>query len=129
MKYRRPRPSESRPSYGDRGDGSGASDLRSAWADFIRQADHAPERPWAHFVTLTFPLPVHPEQAVRRFDGFILACTRGGADPVRWVRATERQRRGVLHFHVLMSAVRAARPFDLVRWWKRLGGGYADVRA
>lgn len=129
MRYRRPKPSERWASNRDGiDDGRQALQLREAWADYLRGYNDVSDAPWALFVTLTFREPVHAEQAGKRFDRFLDGCTRGGRDRVRWVRATERQARGVIHFHLLLSAVPSAAPFGLVRLWKRLGGGYADIK-
>jgi len=121
VRYRRPKSGESWPSP------VCAEEVAQAYADWFREYDFTADAPWAHFVTLTFRHRIHPEQAAKQFDRFLGGCTRGGVHRVRWARATERQGRGVIHFHLLLSAVPGAAPFDLVRLWKRLGGGYADV--
>jgi hypothetical protein len=113
--------------HGRPGAADQSAELCDAYADWLRRWDRVPDRPWALFVTLTFLERIHPEQAARRFGRFLDGCVRGGR-PVRWARATELQARGAIHYHALLPDVSGASPFDLVRLWKRVGGGSADVR-
>jgi hypothetical protein len=95
-------------------------------ADFIRP------HPWTYYVTLTYPRAVHEEQGRKRFLRLIEVLNqhrdRKSHHPVVWVRADERQRRGVLHHHCLVGFVEGVRPLQIAQFWQRIGGGHADVR-
>lgn len=82
-------------------------ELFNEHADFIRSLE-----PFSWFCTLTFKSDIHPEQANRYFFKWIRKLNEiivgkryrnkhipGNA----WVRAMERQKKGVLHFHCLID--------------------------
>jgi len=81
--------------------------LPRVWADLLARW------PWEWFATFTFRDPVHPEAANKRFRGWVSRvseCRRrrvffDGVAGIRWVRALELQRRGVIHFHALLSGL------------------------
>jgi len=81
--------------------------LPHAWADLLARW------PWEWFATFTFRDPVHPEAADKRFRGWISEVSESrrrrvffdGVAGIRWVRALELQRRGVIHFHALLSGL------------------------
>lgn len=66
---------------------------------------------WDWFVTLTFRREIHPEAADKKFSVWLsqLNCELHGrrwrkhGRMVRWARALEYQRRGVIHFHALLG--------------------------
>jgi hypothetical protein len=84
-----------------------AAILPRAWAQLLGRW------PWDWFITLTFKDPVHPEQARKYFDRWLtrldlerrLLGFFDQVDGLVWARGIERQQRGVLHFHVLLSNV------------------------
>ena len=95
-----------------------ANPCAEAWAEYLGRW------PWQWFVTLTFRADVHPEAADKRFRSWLAAVERernrvglfdGG---LRWVRALEYQRRGVIHFHVLLGNVGALRYATAHEHWR-----------
>lgn len=69
---------------------------------------------WDWFCTMTFADPVHPESAAKRWRYWVSCLNRGifgrhwqrtKHGGVYWVRSSEYQQRGVLHYHALMSAI------------------------
>jgi hypothetical protein len=76
-----------------------------AWAGFLGRWS------WDWFCTLTFRGEVHPEAADKRFRVWVSKINRALYGPrwwkhgqgVRWVRALETQRRGVIHYHALLG--------------------------
>ena len=113
------------------------SQVRSArlaaagWAHFL--CSHT----WQSFVTHTFADNIHPEAAhniYRRWIRHVELLTDG---PLRWARATEYQKRGVLHYHSLIDGWL---PLDRITGgevierreavkalWMDLGGGFSSV--
>lgn len=103
--------------------------LRDAWVEFLSRYNFD----W--FCTLTFAEPVHPEHAdkvwslwvrelnVKLHGNHWRRTVHGG---VYWVRASEYQTRGVLHFHALMGDVEdlnaKARRLSRMDRWKELAG-------
>lgn len=82
--------------------------LHEAWTEFISTQDYQ----W--FVTFTFKEEIHPEAADKLFRVWInklnrsLYGQRWRKHPpygVKWVRALEWQKRGVLHYHALIANV------------------------
>lgn len=102
-----------------------ASSLTEAWGTFLR------ERPWDLIAHLTFPDRVHPEQAARRFSRWITQLDRnpirGVRSPIIWVRGTEYQQRGVVHYHALLAGTGSLPPFVAIRLWARVAGGTARI--
>jgi hypothetical protein len=100
--------------------------LQQEWGDFVRYRD------WDLFATLTFENQVHAEQAHRRWNAFVHALQHSRfrdskQHPLIWIRATELQSRGVLHYHALLANVRGVPPLIAMRLWERAAGGYARV--
>lgn len=98
-----------------------------AWAAFLER------QPWDWFCTLTFRGDaVHPEAADKRFRMWLSKVNRELYGPrwwkhgqgVRWVRALEMQRRGVLHYHALIggAGVDELRRLVWMDEWNRLAG-------
>lgn len=106
--------------------------LETAWASFLDRWC------WTWFGTYTFHESVHAERADKLWRVYtnqlnVQLTSRkwwkhGAGFP--WVRASERQRRGALHFHSLMGGAAVDVPG---RWlasealWEELGGGIARV--
>lgn len=99
--------SEPRPPvrFGDSDTPSG-DELTQAWRDLIGRWE------WGWFVTLTFrDERTHPEKAEREFNIWVSKINRYLYGPrwfkqgksVRWVRASERQHRGAIHYHALLG--------------------------
>lgn len=100
--------------------------LARAWGDWLDPL------PFDWFVTLTFPVQVHPEQAHKRWRRWIRALEHhpkrpAGIDLI-WARADEQQRRQVIHFHALIALVGSVPIFSAGKLWERIGGGWAHIR-
>jgi hypothetical protein len=89
------------------------------------------------FVTFTFKSAIHPEAADKAFRVWVSKLNNhiygrkwrsrapGG---VTWIRGLEWQKRGVIHYHLLVSGVRGAIPSrwgDV--WHEDMGMGFAQV--
>ncbi len=81
---------------------------RQSWIDFINHWS------WNWFCTFTFRGDsVHPEKADKLFRVFISKINRAlygsrwykHGQGVKWIRAIEMQRRGVIHYHALIGGV------------------------
>lgn len=100
--------------------------LQAAWGDWISSC------PWDWFVTLTFAVDVHPEQARKRTQRWLDAVehhrNRPAGIPLIWVRADEQQRRQVIHSHALLAVVGSVPIMAASRLWQRIGGGWAHIR-
>ena len=105
--------------------------LTEAWSNLIGRWS------WDWFATLTFRGDaIHPEAADKRFRVLISKINRKLHGPrwskhgkgVRWVRAREHQRRGVIHFHALLGGDRLAelRRLSWMDEWNELAG-YARI--
>lgn len=92
--------------------------LVETWTDWLLSSR------WDHFVTLTFADHVGEEQAERTYARWIARVEQAAGQQTRWARATEYQRRGVLHYHALLWGARSQLRKDLERWWS---GGFASV--
>jgi hypothetical protein len=100
--------------------------LQREWGDFLRYRD------WDWFVTLTFPDRVHPEQGNRRWRAWIHSLEQSEFRTLHgqlliWIRATEIQSRGVLHYHALLANVPGIPPFVAMRLWEQISSGFARV--
>lgn len=79
------------------------------YADFLED----PRWSWQWYITLTFTAEIHPEQANKYFYRWIRKINeiaygkhyRKHGGGVTWVRGLEFQRRGVIHFHALISGI------------------------
>lgn len=102
--------------------------LRDAWTTFLGQWE------WDWFCTLTFRDMVHPEAAEKRFRLLVNLMNRELYGSrwykrhlgLKWVCATEYQRRGVIHFHALCSDVSQLRRLSYMDKWNELAG-YARI--
>jgi hypothetical protein len=91
---------------------------------------------WEWFCTLTFvEARVHPERADKCFRVWIAKLNeqvfgrrwQRRGQGVLWARGVEFQRRGSLHFHVLVARVGNVRRLSLMDEWAQLGG-WARIR-
>lgn len=106
------------------GKGPADKQLRDCWVEFLSRW------PWELFATLTFQNPIHPESADRRFRGWVGSANRQRLgrrwskkpDAITWVRFSELQRRGVLHYHTLMRHVGGLDGQTLRRRWHSRNG-------
>ena len=86
---------------------------------------------WAWWCHLTFLTPPARERAEKLFTAWIHGLNQklfGRSyfrfhDGARWVRGMEWQRRGAIHFHVLIAEVDRLDIDMAVRKWKKLSGG------
>lgn len=105
------------------------NDLVVAWTNYLSQW------PWDWFCTLTFRESVHPERAAKVFRMWTCEINRDIYGRrwreknlgIYWVKALEYQRRGVIHFHTLMSGRGAnlnqqAKRFKYMQRWDQLAG-------
>src|SRR5689334_20792751 len=60
---------------------------------------------WSWYVTLTFPWEIHPEQAAKKYRFWVRAVEAEIRHRVRWARALEWQKRGVVHFHAVLFPI------------------------
>lgn len=104
-------------------------DLATSWVDFLGRWD------WQWFTTHTFPDIVHPEQADKAFRVWASMINRQMYGPrwykkgkaIRWARALEYQKRGVIHFHALVDGVQGLRRLSWMDRWYEVTGGYARI--
>ncbi len=105
--------------------------IRNAWCEFLGQWQ------WEWFCTLTFRDIVHPEAADKSFRYFTSKLNRQLYGPrwykkahggIPWVRALEYQRRGVIHFHAMFSAVEGLRRLTCMDEWNEIAG-FARIEA
>jgi hypothetical protein len=96
--------------------GGAETDLRAAWVGFLGRWT------WELFGSHTFREDAHPEAAYKRFRVFVSKLNRELYGPrwykhpercIRWVCAMERQQRGIVHFHSLLSGP------GLVELWQK----------
>ena len=98
-------------------------ELKSAWSEWLDGME------WDWYVTLTFKNEIHPEQAERNFRRWVRRLNekrhgkrfRKKGKGISWVRAIEMQRRGVIHFHVLLKGLEGIRYLRGHRLWKVSG--------
>ena len=100
--------------------------LDQAWVRFLGRW------PWDWFATLTFRDCPHPERADKLFRVWVSKLNRKlygvrwstHGHALRWARATEYQRRGSIHFHVLIGGDGLAdqRRLSWMDEWHKLGG-------
>jgi len=104
--------------------------LKEAWADLLSRWR------WEWFCTLTFVEErVHPERADKCFRVWLARVNeavfgkrwRRQGKGVSWARGVEFQRRGSVHFHVLIAGVGEARRLAMMDEWSKLAG-WARIR-
>jgi len=108
-------------------DGRGA--LVHGWVQFLSQWD------WQWFATLTFRDYVYPdgESLEKQWRYFMAQMSRDAygrrwykkakkGQGIIWTCASERQRRGVLHYHALFGNVGGMRRLTWMDHWNRLAG-------
>jgi len=103
--------------------------LNEAWVKFIERFE-----PYHWYTTLTFKNEVTQGRAEKQFKRFIRLINeslfgrhyRGRELGVSWVKAIERQRRGVIHFHALVGGeVWKLRRFTFMDLWRE-GGFFSN---
>jgi len=96
--------------------------LNEAWVEFIERFE-----PYHWYSTLTFKNEVTQGRAEKQFKRFIRLINeslygrryRNRGTGVSWVKAVERQRRGVIHFHALVGGeVWRLRRFTFMDVWR-----------
>ena len=78
---------------------------------------------------MTFCGMVHPEQADRRWKRWVRDLEAREQRRVRWARALEYQKRGVIHYHALVwfgGGEEGRRLAGMDRWTK-IGQGFARI--
>jgi hypothetical protein len=105
-------------------------ELKAAWVELLGRWA------WEWFCTLTFAEPqVHPERADKSFRVWLARLNdarfglrwRRRGKGVLWARGIEFQRRGSLHFHVLVARVGEVRRLSMMDAWSDLAG-WARIR-
>lgn len=106
--------------------------LAQDWAGFLGRWK------WSWFATLTFRGDPHPEAADKVFRVWVSKLNRKlygsrwakHGRGVRWARAEELQRRGVIHYHALLSGdgLDDQRRLSWMDEWNRLAG-FARIEA
>jgi len=96
--------------------------LNEAWVKFIERFE-----PYHWYTTLTFKNEVTQGRAEKQFKRFVRLINeslygrryRNKGTGVSWVKAVERQRRGVIHFHALVGGeVWRLRRFTFMDVWR-----------
>ena len=103
---------------------SQAERVRDAWIELLSRWE------WEWFATLTFREHTHPESAEKRFRMWVSELNRQvygvrwskRKASATWVRASEYQQRGVLHFHALLRGVGEARRLAAMDRWFVVAG-------
>lgn len=103
--------------------------LQSAWVTLLSEFN------WEWFITHTFREECHPERADKLWRLWCSKINRdlygptwakkmkkGTVPGIYWTRAIEYQKRGVIHFHGLMSGVEALNQFTWMENWLNLDG-------
>jgi len=103
--------------------------LVHGWVEFLSQWD------WDWFATLTFRDYVYPdgESVEKRWRYFLAQMSKDAygrrwrkksqkGQGIIWTCASERQRRGVLHYHALFGNVGGMRRLTWMDHWNRLAG-------
>jgi hypothetical protein len=105
-------------------------ELKDGWVELLGRWA------WEWFATLTFERPrVHPEGADKTFRAWISKVNdarfgrrwRKQGKGVLWARGIEFQRRGSVHFHVLVARVGKVRRLSMMDEWAELAG-WARIR-
>lgn len=105
------------------------SPLHETWAEYIDKFG-----PFSWYLTLTFREEVHPEQADKRYRRFVRNVNealygkryRKKGKGITYVRAQEWQKRGVLHFHALMTDTWKLRRLSWMDLWGK-DNGFARI--
>jgi hypothetical protein len=106
-----------------------AGAVSSAWGTWLHTFS------WGWWCHLTFRLPPAREKAEKLFTAWIHRLNQKifgrsfyrfhtGA---RWARGIEWQRRGAIHFHVLIAETEQLDIKEAVRKWRKLSGGNAVI--
>ncbi len=103
--------------------------LHEGWLELVGRVK------WDWMGTLTFPDVVDSRTADRVFKVWVSKANRAAygrrwlkhKQGVQWVRASERQIRGVLHYHVLLARVGNLQPSSCVSDWRAIKGGLAKI--
>lgn len=118
--------------------GDWRQDARDAYSDFLRPYEFQ----W--FCTFTFKDSIHPEAADKSFRVWLNILNRqlfgqrwGKRAPggVMWCRALEYQKRGVIHYHALVSGIPSMGRAHLIGlasqyqavWLHDMGCGFARI--
>ncbi len=116
--------------------------LTDNWREFARHDYSQFLLPFVFdwFCTFTFVAPIHPEAADKAFRHFGNVLNRHiygkrwrSRPPfgTRWIRATEWQKREVIHFHALFSGIQDHSPYFAQKfekvWLEQMECGYARI--
>lgn len=109
--------------------------MNQAWIDFINTLEqrYGVFEWFGHF---TFAVPLHPEQANKRWLRFVRLINRKlygnrhykHGEGVTWIRGQEDQRREAIHFHGFFgNGVHKLRRLDFMDIWNDVAGGYCRI--
>lgn len=106
-----------------------------AWVDFLGDL----EGRYGHFEWFghfTFAEPLHPEQASKRWNRWLVPVNRElygrrygkHGQGALWVRAQENQRREAIHYHAFLgNGVSRLRRLSWMDKWTEIAGGYCRI--
>jgi len=102
-----------------------STELLKGWTELLNH----PAWRWRWFVTLTYRQSVKSSSAELDFMRWLSrlhkdrfgARYRSRGQTLNWARALEYQKRGVLHYHVLMGKTGNLDRFDAMRLWETCG--------
>lgn len=107
---------------------------RETWARFIEWSMFHPKGVEVWFITHTFVNYVHPGRAEAMCNRWLSRLNQAlidktGGCRLRWIRATEWQSRGVIHYHLLALGC-GLTSLSRKSWeerWKARGGGFCRI--
>lgn len=103
---------------------------RKGWTEWLKDFD------WEYFGTFTFKNEIHPEQVGKRLNRWIIKQNeriygkrnRQHHKGISYCWGVEYQKRGVIHFHILLVGLDDGfNVFHGMREWKKIGGGWATI--
>lgn len=96
-------------------------DLKEEWIKFLYSY------PWELFIVLTFKDDISLRKAKNFWNRWLRIIEKKTHKTPKYFKITSYQKRGVIHFHVLMFNVKAIRRLTFMDIWKEMTQGYARV--
>lgn len=103
---------------------------RMGWSEWLQQM------PWQYRATFTFESEIHPEQAYKRCKRWMIYQNqkiygkryRRYHKGLTYCIGIEYQKRGVIHFHILLNGLNDEWDrYKGMGGWKKIGGGWAKI--
>jgi hypothetical protein len=90
---------------------------------------------WDWFCSFTFPEEIGIWKADNMWKRYTKELRKWTGRNIQWVRCTELQQRGVIHYHALFLNVGASadkeldkmKRFSYMHLWEEMGGGYSRI--